>query len=678
MADVNPVAPKPGSYRPDIDGLRAVAVLGVVVYHIDETLVPGGFTGVDIFFVISGYLITQILRREITAGEFSLRNFYRRRLLRIGPAYFVVTVATLLAGSFVLLPGDLKSLAESAAWSALALPNVHFWLNLDTGYFATASNQVPLLHLWSLGVEEQFYLLWPLTLLLLGRWLGWRRALFCSVALIAISSFLLGEYTARTAPSFAYYMLPARAGELLVGGLLALRAPALAPGGRNPAMAELQVLLGFGLIAWGLFALDRESIFPGFNALYPTLGAALVIQAGTSAAPRLSAVLRLRPMVFIGLLSYSLYLWHWPILALMRYTTSALSPSMKLGALVLMLLASYASYRWVEVPFRHGRLSALVKRHSLATYASAVLVIFGAVFSLMLAADSRQAALVAAHEERLEALEDRMRAAFSYDYNCQTSSFKAALVRSSRCVVGDEDSISRNEPPALLVGDSNAAHYIGVLGAIAKSEKFAFRNLSVSSCPPLFARSKKYGKPSDRQGCSDYRAEIRRQTRRYPYVFLGAQWTFHSRVEGFEADLEATLKELGRFGATVVVLGQVPRFPSFNQNCELSRISDPAVTCKAAVNDGAIPAINKRLQVIAARHSHVHYMDVSEIICPGGGCSPYIAEAPIYFDAGHLSMAGSWDVGREMVSGQIPLPHVFRAIGAAGGGGAVHSISDIK
>lgn len=445
-------------------------------------------------------------------------------------------------------------------------------------------------------------------------------------------------------------------------------------------MAELQVLLGYGLIAWGLFALDGESIFPGFNALYPTLGAALVIHAGTLTTPRSSALLRMRPMVFIGLVSYSLYLWHWPILALMRYTSTTLSLSMKLAALVLMLLASYASYRWVELPFRHGRSSALVKRHSFASYASAVLVIFVAVLSLTLTADKREAALVVAHEERLESLKDRMRAAFAYDYNCQTSTFKVELVQHSRCVVGEGGSVSDNEPPALLVGDSNAAHYIGVLGAIAKSEKFAFRNLSVSSCPPLFVVNKKYGKPTDRQGCFDYRGEIRKQARRYPYVFLGAQWTSHSRVEGFEADLEATFEELGQFGATVVVLGQVPRFPSFNQNCELSRISDPTVICKAALGDGAMPAINKRLQAIVARHPHVHYMDVSEIICPKGACSPYIAEAPIYFDAGHLSMAGSWDVGREMVSREIPLPHVFRAIGAGAGAGgeAAHSISDIR
>lgn len=665
---------QPVSYRADIDGLRAIAVLSVVAYHIDESLLPGGFTGVDIFFVISGYLITAILKRDLMAGRFSIAEFYRRRLLRIGPAYLAVTVATLLAGSMLLLPDDMRSLAASAGWSALAVPNVYFWLHLDDGYFATASNQIPLLHLWSLGVEEQFYVLWPLLLMLLGKWLGWKKGLFWSVVLIAAGSFAVGQYAAMSAPSFAYYMLPARAGELLVGGLLALRAGAGSERQPSPARAELTVLCGFALIAWGLFALDGESIFPGVNALYPTIGAALVIHGGAGATPRLAAILRWRPMVFIGLISYSLYLWHWPILALIRYSTTTLSPMMKLGALAAMLVAAYGSYRWVEVPFRHGRASQVVRRHALASFAVFVLAIGSGAFALNHVADVREAEVVAKHEAELSALKERMKAAFAYRYNCQTSTFDAKLVRHSRCVVGDPGAIERRQVPALLIGDSNAAHYIGVLGAIAESEGFAFRNLSVSSCPPVFARGHRYGKPTDRQGCSRYRAQVRKEVRRYPYVILGAQWTSHSRVDGFERDLVATLEELDRRGTKVIILGQVPRFPSFNQNCEIARISSPDLVCEAAVGNGAIPSINRRLKRIAQRHSHVEYMDVSDVICPDGECSPYLGEGPIYFDPGHLSMAGSWDVGRALVASGIPLEETFKAMaGKADGAAAVET-----
>ena len=670
----------PLAYRPDIDGLRAVAVLSVVLYHIDESLVPGGFTGVDIFFVISGYLITTILKRDILAGRFSLADFYRRRLLRIGPAYFAVTIATLLAGSLILLPADMRSLATAAGWSALALPNVHFWLNLDTGYFATANNQVPLLHLWSLGVEEQFYVLWPLTLLVLGKWMGWRRALLGCVVLMALGSFLLGQYTAISHPSFAYYMLPARAGELLVGGLLALHGNA-APGQgpRKSRATESVALCGIALIAWGLFGLSGESIFPGFNALFPTVGAALLIHAGTGAQPRSTGFLRLRPMVFVGLISYSLYLWHWPILALMRYMTTALSPGMKLASFVAMMLAAYASYRWVEVPFRQGRPSRVVRNHALASFAAFVLVIGVTSFGLSKMADVREAELVAEHESELRALSERMQAAFAYEYNCQRSKYDPTLIDSPQCVVGEAEATQRNPLPALLIGDSNAAHYIGVLGAIAEAEDFAFRNLSLSACPPLFGEGDRYGKKTDRRGCSRYRGEMLKQVEKYRYVLLGAQWSSYAQVKGFEEDLELTLTELGKRGAKVIILGQVPRFPSFNQNCELARISDPALECEAARDDGVVAPINESLKTLASRHPHVRYMDVSGIVCPNGACSPYLAGAPIYYDPGHLSMAGSWDVGRALVSRGIPLEDVFHEMGAAGSRpSAAHSISDIR
>lgn len=189
------------AYREDIDGLRALAVLSIVLFHIDTTLVPGGFVGVDIFLVISGFLITSIIRRKIAAGTFSFADFYRRRVLRIAPAYVASTLATLAAGCFLMLPDDLAALGRSALWSAVSLPNVYFWRFLDTSYFAEASNQVPLLHLWSLGVEEQFYLLWPALLLILCK-------LFRSWLVIAALDKSVNSRLARVARKFsrAHYM----------------------------------------------------------------------------------------------------------------------------------------------------------------------------------------------------------------------------------------------------------------------------------------------------------------------------------------------------------------------------------------------------------------------------------------------------------------------------------------
>lgn len=207
-------------YRPDIDGLRAVAVLSVIIFHINENIIPGGFIGVDIFFVISGYLITQHIFRDLNRNTFSIVEFYRKRIKRIIPAMLVVVALTILIAQFILIPKDAEKVAESGLWSLLSMANVYFWLFEDTSYFAAASNEKPLLHLWSLGVEEQFYIFWPLILLLTYR-VGHGKYFFLIFSFLAIVSFLSGEILYSRDPSFVYYMLPTRAGELLIGALLA-------------------------------------------------------------------------------------------------------------------------------------------------------------------------------------------------------------------------------------------------------------------------------------------------------------------------------------------------------------------------------------------------------------------------------------------------------------------------
>lgn len=209
------------SYRPDIDGLRALAVLAVVIFHINKGWLPGGFVGVDIFFVISGFLITGILKREQDKSIFSFANFYMRRIRRILPAALTTILITLIVGIFVLLPSDLKELGKSSLASVFSVANIYFWLFLDTGYFADSSETVPLLHMWSLGVEEQFYLIWPAIMLLTYKF-GGRRLLIFVAAALAIVSFVIGEHFILTDQSFAYYMLPSRAGELLFGAILFL------------------------------------------------------------------------------------------------------------------------------------------------------------------------------------------------------------------------------------------------------------------------------------------------------------------------------------------------------------------------------------------------------------------------------------------------------------------------
>jgi peptidoglycan/LPS O-acetylase OafA/YrhL len=336
-------------YRSDIDGLRAIAVALVVLFHFGLP-VPGGFVGVDVFFVISGYLITGIVIREIQAGSFSLLSFYDRRIRRIFPALFAVVVATLILGAFILLPGDYKMTGRSALWSSLSLANFFFYGN--TGYFDPGAETMPLLHIWSLAVEEQFYILWPASLVLLARTFHSKRwpLVYACLAVLA-ASFACSIYLLQSNPKAAFFLPQSRAWELAVGAALTLLpvnvwtrlAPAAQPAG----------FTGLGLLLIGALLLTERAPFPGINALFPVLGAALIIPPW-SRPTLVQRALSAAPLVFVGKISYSLYLWHWPVLVFWKHYIGGEDPSpLELAALFVIALAlSYASWRWIEQPFR--------------------------------------------------------------------------------------------------------------------------------------------------------------------------------------------------------------------------------------------------------------------------------------------------------------------------------------
>jgi len=343
-------------YRADIDGLRAVAVLPVVLFHAGLTLFSGGFVGVDVFFVISGFLITKIIIDDIEQGRYSVARFYERRIRRIMPAYLVTVTLTLVVALVLLLPDDLADLGSSALWSALMSSNVFFWIE-SRDYFNGAAELKPLLHTWSLSVEEQFYVLFPIVLLVL-KWVRlWRfAALLCLLA--ALASFALSVYGVAYAPMATFYLLPTRAWELMVGSVLAF---GLFPsfGGRA---AGWESLVGLALILVPVFSYTPETAFPGLMALPPVLGAALVIhsgQGGQAAGPGAVAawLLASAPLRFVGLISYSLYLVHWPIVVFMKYYYIEIDGYQRLLIVVMSVLLAALSWKYVEQPARRGQMN---------------------------------------------------------------------------------------------------------------------------------------------------------------------------------------------------------------------------------------------------------------------------------------------------------------------------------
>lgn len=334
-------------YRADIDGLRAVAVLLVLLFHAGLGF-PGGYIGVDVFFVISGFLITGLILGEQQRGTFTLRGFWGRRIRRIIPAATVVAAASLVAGLLLMLPTDLEELAQSVAAQQVMLSNVFFWRHTD--YFDGPAEVKPLLHTWSLAVEEQFYLGFPFLLVLCRKFLKRHTALV--LAALAVASLALGEWMVRRHPSAAFYLLPTRMWELLTGALLVF---APRPSGWRRSWREAGAWLGMAAILLAGMLFHAETPVPGAAALLPCLGTALVIFANSAELTSVGRFLAQRPVVFIGLVSYSLYLWHWPILANLRYWYGPdLAVRVSVSALLASLGLASLSWKAVEMPFRRG------------------------------------------------------------------------------------------------------------------------------------------------------------------------------------------------------------------------------------------------------------------------------------------------------------------------------------
>lgn len=361
VADVGHIA-----YRRDIQGLRAVAVLAVLVFHAFPHYLPGGFVGVDVFFVISGFLITGVIRKSIEHGTFTVGDFYARRVRRIFPALLVVLVACLAFGWQTMLAEDLTQLAKHVFGGATFSSNLVLWQ--EAGYFDKASEAKPLLHLWSLGIEEQFYILWPALM-----WLAWKQRVspMVLIAVTAFASFVLNVNGVRTSPTATFYSPLSRSWELLFGAALAYRAPAAGPRQRN-----VMSIVGVALILFACWRLTAASRFPGWWALLPSVGACLLIAAGPAAWVN-RVLLSGRVMVGIGIISFPLYLWHWPLLVLGGEAV----PAGDLGRAGLLLgaaILAWATYQFVEQPIRLGGRV----RYKVFALCAAMLVVAGAAAAI--------------------------------------------------------------------------------------------------------------------------------------------------------------------------------------------------------------------------------------------------------------------------------------------------------
>lgn len=660
------------AYRADIDGLRAIAVLSVIIFHIEKDWLPGGFVGVDIFFVLSGYLISLYIFQKILDNSFSLAEFYRRRIKRIAPAMLVVLVVVLIVAQLVMLPEDALKTSESVIWSLLSVTNIYFYFSQDVSYFASAMNEKPLLHFWSLGVEEQFYLFWPLILMAIYRLLNARHFLYFLI-FISACSFVSAQYYYHISPSFVYYMLPTRAGELLIGAIVAHII--LHRKSTTLAGADAISLFGAILIILSFIFISEEDIFPGFIALLPTIGTACIIYSGQYKVTWLARVLMAKPLVAIGLISYSAYLWHWPIIAFFRYGLFESTWISFSFLLCSSLLLGWASFQFIEKPFRYTSWSfkkVLVKQYlvpSGSLFAFALLCIFLGGYGVRGFSDSYQKALT---EIRSSALP-----AYSYKYVCQKGKISTKDFTSEACIVGAKSSenhpqkeknsaIKNQAPSAILIGDSNAAHYVGMVGAFAQKQGFTFRNLQISACPPVIEKVEKY---ASRKYLANCRASLKRlwpMLKEYKVIIVSASWlNYQNRSAGFLVSFYKTVNSLTNNSQEVIILGKAPVIPSYNQDCLARSLSFPFIKCNESLTylDSKIEEINLALLKFSQLTERVEYFDANDFLCRNKNCSAYNKNGkPMYFDTSHLSIPGSWQLGKDIIRHE-GVPYPFNLIG---------------
>jgi peptidoglycan/LPS O-acetylase OafA/YrhL len=639
-------------YRADIDGLRAIAVVPVVLYHYGVAGFGGGFVGVDVFFVISGFLITSLIEAEIGEGRFSIVSFYERRVRRILPALIALIAICFVAALFILFPTDLERFVTSVIGASLFGSNFVFWR--EAGYFDSGADLKPLLHTWSLGVEEQYYLLFPALLWALRT--ASRGLLIAILALLSLASFVDSVWGVSAAPVATFFLLPARFWELGLGALLALGAvPALKS---RPGSTTVAVL-GLGLIAASVALLTTDTPFPGLAAVAPCLGTALVIYAGIGIASPVAAVLSLRPIVFVGLLSYSLYLWHWPLYVFGKYGQfDGIGWTSKAFLIAASFLLAFLSWRFVETPIR--RRAVLAERRRLFLAAAGAMAIFIAASTAVLLAGG----LPQRYPTDVQAL---LAAGKDFEPNrrtCLTPTLERVAL-GDLCVMGARHA---GNPDFLVWGDSHADAFVPVIDDVAKRHGKYGLMAAWTSCPPFFGVQVmgKHHLFCDRDADAAFGLV---ESRHIPTVILIARWAVYSEgrlmrpessadlylsdgsnVPSLQANrpifaraFTTTIERLIAAHRRVIVVGPVPEVDYIVPDT-LAELSYRGDTRDIAPSRAGFHARERFVLATIASAQKRFGIDViypHTLLCNVSRCPVEAEGRPLYFDNNHLSTFGA-------------------------------------
>lgn len=613
------------TYRPDIDGLRAIAILLVLIFHSGFSLFPGGFIGVDVFFVISGFLITSIIEKEIRESTFSFKNFYLRRIRRIIPVLFFIMLIITILCYFILFANNLEAFSRTLLYTFLCANNFHLYIN-SSDYFAENSDLIPFLHTWSLSVEEQFYFLLPPLLILLHQKFNLKKSALIIVGLCIIG-LLFSVYQSYANPRMAYFLLPARLFELLIGSCLALyweKVPNI-----NGFKNHILSIIGIVLILIPALILNSSSVFPGLNALWPCSGTALLLLTGKTEASKgiINKLIQNKLMVGIGLISYSLYLWHWPIFVLIKYSGIYLEGWVRITAILATFLLSYLSWKYIEQPFR-TTLKFDFKKTICVIFVPA-LVIVGLIYGILDAKDG----FPERHPELAEFNPKK-----NYPNKLRGQCFdKFKVGNCEDCFIG----IKKDTLDGMLIGDSFANHTAAFLDVLAKDAGLYIHDSAAGGYPIM--------NNVDRKGIEahseEYAIERINYAKKFKTIYIAANWEGLSEPKNAQT-YHSTLKSLGELvksGKKIIIFEALRKTTALNlHRAKLVKAKIPvyfsekdfSITEYKRPNDYIIDEIKRKFP-------SVMIIDLNQLMCENGKCDIELNNTIVYRNEDHLNTSGA-------------------------------------
>lgn len=626
------LSPSPHSdFRPDIEGLRAIAVLLVLLYHAGFKTISGGFIGVDIFFVISGFLITSIIQRKIASSSFSILEFYSRRLKRIAPALITVILTTAIACYFVLLPDDLVYFTRSAASALLSVSNFLFWSEASE-YFSQSTEQIPLIHTWSLAVEEQFYIFLPLALLATSKKSTKIKLLFLAAAFFA--SLCYSVWAAKNDPISAYFLLPSRAFELLIGAATAMSWSLLPT--LSAAMSNVIRVISLSVITFVAFSIDKTTQFPGLAALAPCVATAAIIYAGKvdkTYSLDTARILDNWASTYVGKISYSLYLWHWPIIAILHYKGYQLDPKTSVSIIAASFALSILTFYAIEQPFRKSSAG------------------FSKTASMLWLAPLAAAMAVSLTTTAYDGFKFRFSDELAGEFASTNSPgvkykqcFNSYLVDNfSECSFGDVNS----HISGVLLGDSMAGHYIPFIDVIAKDAGVKVFATASSGLPPFNVKNYPMFKQQRSEEALNYNDRRIEESYKYENVYIAASWAQgYPYLSENEADLFSSIERYIKKGIKVTLIARPNTLSvdAFN-DLKTKRLAGENISLiRVPIKDS-----NLYLRKIKEKFPSIQVIDPNRILCTPTDCSASIGSRIAYQDYAHLNNYSSSELAKKYI-----------------------------